>query len=197
MGATPPSTTLAAQPDTEFLRKASSINSLEVDVAKLAKDQTQNDSVRAFAEVLAKDHADAKDRLKDLTETMKVDFPKEVLAEHKAIVDRLKTIKGPQFDREFINTMVDGHEQAIDLFQQEATSGKNAQLKAYAQSLLPTLKSHLDMAKDLQKKINTGENPGDMDNPGTPPSNPSLPPPSEPYTPPAGNPPSQPTQPGS
>ena len=60
-----------------------------------------------------------------------------------------------------------------------------------------TLKSHLDMAKDLQKKINTGENPGDMDNPGTPPSNPSLPPPSEPYTPPAGNPPSQPTQPGS
>jgi putative membrane protein len=166
-GTTPTTASTPAQPDTEFLRKASSINTLEIDAAKIALERSQNDDVRAFAEMLGKDHADAKDRLKDIADKQKVDFPKDVLPEHRSIEDRLKGLKGTQFDQEFVKDMVDGHQQAIDLFQQEANSGQNDQLKGYAQSMLPSLQMHLDKAKQLQTKIGSG---GTPEQPSTPPS---------------------------
>jgi len=180
---TTPSTPVAAQPDTEFLRKASSVNTLEVDVSKLALERSQNTDVRAFAEMLGKDHGDAGDRLKDVVDRMKVEFPKDLLPEHKTIEDRLTTLNGSAFDQEFVKVMIDGHQQAIDLFQQEANSGQNDQLKAYAQSMLPSLKMHLEQARDVLKKLGTGSGemtpPGQDNPPGTPPNTP----PSEPSSP--------------
>jgi putative membrane protein len=179
---TPPSA--AAQPDTEFLRKASSINTLEVDASKIALERSQNNDVRSFAEMLGKDHADAKDRLKDVVDKMKVEFPKDLLPEHKAIEDRLKALKGSAFDQEFVRNMIDGHQQAIDVFRQESSSGQNDQLKAYAQSMIPSLQMHLDRAKDLQKKLGTGAGDQDQTSPsGTQPSTPPSTPPSEPSSP--------------
>jgi putative membrane protein len=155
-GATTTSPASLGGQDSEFVRKAASINLQEINASKLALERSQNNDVRGFAEMMGKDHADANDRLKDVATGLKADFPREVLPEHKAVEDRLKTLSGAPFDREFCSAMVDGHQKAVDLFQQQATSGQNDQLKAYAQTMLPKLRMHLDHATQLQKKIGSG-----------------------------------------
>jgi putative membrane protein len=42
------------------------------------------------------------------------------------------------------------HEKVIAAFDKQAKSGKDAELKAYASKTLPTLRSHLQMAKQVQ-----------------------------------------------
>jgi putative membrane protein len=42
------------------------------------------------------------------------------------------------------------------LFEREAKSGKDAELKAFAEKTLPTLKDHLSMVRDLKTKLAKG-----------------------------------------
>ncbi|MEX2218787.1 MAG: DUF4142 domain-containing protein [Phycisphaerales bacterium] len=192
---TPQAGTPAAQPDTMFLREASSINKAEVELGKLALEHSQNPDVRAFAEMMAKHHDEADKRLREIADRIKVEYPGEIQPQHKVVSDRLKDLRGSEFDREFARAMVEGHQQAIQLFEREAQQGQNQDVKSYAQQTLPTLQQHLEHARELQKMVAggvTGEEPGGTP-PGEPPAQPSQP---EPDPDPASPPASQPSLPG-
>ena len=64
-----------AQADSEFLRKAASINLAEVELGNLGNQRSQNQDVKAFCDMLIKDHTDSKNRLKDIADRVKADFP--------------------------------------------------------------------------------------------------------------------------
>jgi putative membrane protein len=65
-------------------------------------------------------------------------------------MEYLQKLSGAEFDREFMKMMVRDHEHVIAAFDKEATSGQDPQLKAFAAKTLPTLHSHLQMAKQVQ-----------------------------------------------
>ena len=62
---------------------------------------------------------------------------------------------GAAFDKGFIDAQVKAHEEAIELFEAEANTGSDAELKAFAAKQLPGLRMHLKQAQDLQKKLST------------------------------------------
>jgi putative membrane protein len=49
--------------------------------------------------------------------------------------------------------MVEDHNKAVKLFQQEERSGHNTELKQFAQKTLPTLEEHQKMAVELSRKL--------------------------------------------
>lgn len=62
---------------------------------------------------------------------------------------------GVAFDRGFVDAQVKAHQEAIALFEKEATGGADTELKAFAQKQLPGLRNHLKQAQDLQAKLST------------------------------------------
>jgi len=60
---------------------------------------------------------------------------------------------GAAFDEGFLATQVKLHQDAIALFDQQTTSGADAELKAFAQRHLPALREHLAQAQDLQRSM--------------------------------------------
>ncbi len=60
---------------------------------------------------------------------------------------------GPQFDKGYIEGEVPEHRKTIALFQKEAKSGQNPDLKTFAANTLPTLQRHLRMAQDASAQI--------------------------------------------
>lgn len=57
------------------------------------------------------------------------------------------------FDSQYLYTMGKDHERDIKAFETEASSGDDADLKAWAAKTLPTLRAHLAMVKDARKKV--------------------------------------------
>jgi len=47
--------------------------------------------------------------------------------------------------------MVDGHKMVAELFEHEATHGKDTNLKAYASEILPHVRQHLQKAEQIHK----------------------------------------------
>jgi putative membrane protein len=62
---------------------------------------------------------------------------------------------GAAFDRPFVEAQVKAHQDAIALFEKQASDGDDADLKAFAQKQLPALRNHLKQAQDLQAKLKT------------------------------------------
>ncbi len=65
-------------------------------------------------------------------------------------LDNLKSLDGRQFDDAFNNDQLQGHQEAVTLFEQFAQNGDNPDLKRWAARTLPHLKSHLSMAEKLK-----------------------------------------------
>src|SRR5437899_1924663 len=55
---------------------------------------------------------------------------------------KLSRLSGKEFDESFTQHMVNGHKDAISLFENEEKSGQNPDLCKYAHDQLPVLKQH-------------------------------------------------------
>jgi putative membrane protein len=64
----------------------------------------------------------------------------------------LEGLSGAAFDRAYLQEMVEHHEKDVQEFERAVQSG-NAQLRAFAERTLPTLRRHLQQARQLQQSI--------------------------------------------
>ena len=77
----------------------------------------------------------------------------QAMAAHKAEVDKLRTLKGPEFDREYTRVMVQDHQKVIDKLTTARSRISDPELTGLVDKLLPTYKQHLAMAQKLQDTL--------------------------------------------
>jgi putative membrane protein len=149
----------AMDADTEnFLKTTYAKNLGEVEMGKMAVQKTQNADVKKFGQHLVDDHTKANEDLKMLTAKFEMTMPAEGTKEQMAMRDRLMKMDGAAFDRAFVTGMIDSHTKNIDVFNNYVTNGKVAEVKDWATKMLPTLKHHLEMARDLDTRLTKGAN---------------------------------------
>jgi putative membrane protein len=85
----------------------------------------------------------------------------KMMKKHQEMVSQLSALSGAEFDRKYMEHMVKDHEKDVAAFERESTKGSDADLKAWAAKTLPTLREHLQMARDTAMKVK-GSSKGDM-----------------------------------
>ena len=139
--------------DQDFMGTAAQGHMSEIFMARVATLKSDNNDVKDYANMIEKDHNAA---LKDIVQLMKekrVSRPPAVDDQTKQHISTLNDLKGPEFDREFVNMMVSGHEQAIEMYQSELSTVQNPDLKDYIEGLMPKLEMHLEKGQQLQSKL--------------------------------------------
>ncbi len=140
-------------PDTtakHFLQVASIGNLQEVAAGQLALQKAKRADVRSFGQMMVKDHGDAEEKLKQLAGSKKIDLSPPASGDIRP--DLTLKNAGDKFDQLFIHAMLSGHRSTVAMFENYATTGKDPQVKAFAQQMLPTLKAHLAAIKALDDK---------------------------------------------
>jgi putative membrane protein len=64
---------------------------------------------------------------------------------------RLSKLDSPAFEAAYVKAQFAAHQDALALFTSESTAGKDAQLREFATTTLPTLEHHLQMVQQLAK----------------------------------------------
>ncbi|HSD93296.1 MAG TPA: DUF4142 domain-containing protein [Methyloceanibacter sp.] len=150
------SAAVAQAPTTEnFVNTVAISDMFEIESGKLADQKAQNDDVKSFGEQMVEDHTETSDELKELIEdqNIKVELPTKLDDEHQAKLDKLQGLSGAQFDKRYMKTQVNAHQKAVALFEKYAASGENEDLKEWAEDTLPTLKEHLEEAKEINQEL--------------------------------------------
>lgn len=135
--------------DEKFVEKAALSGMTEVAAGDIAKAKGSSESVKQFGAQMVTDHGKANDELKAVLAQKNMKAPTSLDKAHQKVVDKLQGKSGKDFDKAYKAQMVSDHRSTVSLFETEAKSGKDPELKAFASKTLPTLKHHLEMATAL------------------------------------------------
>lgn len=147
----------APSPDAPFVKTAAMDGMAEVDLGEMAAKNAASNDVKEFAQRMVADHSKANDELKTIASQKNVPLPTALDAKHKATQEKFSKLKGAAFDRAYMMHMITGHKEAVALFQREAKTGKDSDLKAFAEKILPTIQEHLKLAQDVSAKSSKTE----------------------------------------
>ncbi len=139
--------------DKDFFQKATTGNMMEIQLAKMALNQSQNNEVKQFAQRILDDHNKVKQQLQTIASKDNLAEPRDMDRSQHRAVKSLSGKKGHDFDKAFTKHMVNDHKDDIKLFDKASKDAKNADLKHFAAQQLPVLNDHLKMAKDLETKV--------------------------------------------
>jgi putative membrane protein len=139
--------------DKQFAKDAASGGMLEVRLGQYASDNASSDAVKKFAERMVGDHTKANDKLKTVVSDKAIEIPKVLNEKDQKVLDRLEQLKGKDFDKAYVEQMVEDHMEDIHAFEKEINDGAEPTVKAFAEATLPTLKHHLEMAQALQRNV--------------------------------------------
>jgi putative membrane protein len=158
-GATGGAITLS-ETDRQFVQKASQANQMEIRLGNLAEDKAANDHVKQYGEQLARDHEAANRELQSIggNDTAQRSGGEMTTANEQMeqTQQKLERVSGPAFDRAYLEEMVTHHQHDIQEFERAAQSD-NAQVRAFAERTLPTLRKHLEQAQQLQQSAGQGQ----------------------------------------
>ncbi len=101
----------------------------EVQLGQLATQNAKSDEVKQFGQRMVDDHTKANDQLKQLAEQKGVALPTELSAKDKSEKDHLAKLQGEQFDRAYMQHMVQDHKKDVAEFKKESTSANDPELK--------------------------------------------------------------------
>ena len=136
-------------PDSSFFKKAAEGGLAEVELGNLAQKKSEDQSVKDFGAMMVKDHTAAYDKLKSVADSKNIKLPTSPSVGQMATKTKLEVLTGKTFDKSYVKGMIKDHEKDVKEFKKEATSGQDADAKAYATATLPTLEKHLKAIESI------------------------------------------------
>lgn len=139
--------------DTEFLVKASEIIMEEIKLGKLAQEKGRMSHVKELGKKMEVDHTKSLTDLKALAKAKNISLPTSTTDDANDDYKSLDEKSGNDFDKAYIEMMVDDHKDAIELFEKASTDSDDFDIKNWALNTLPTLRIHHDHSKVCQKEL--------------------------------------------
>jgi putative membrane protein len=140
--------------DQKFMMMAAMGGMAEVEMARLALQKSSNDSVKQYAQKMIDDHTKAGDELKQLASMKGVTLPMQPDAKQMAMMAKMQKLSGAEFDMMYVKEAgVKAHQDMEKLFMKESTGGKDMDAKSWAAKTLPTVRMHLQMARDMMMSM--------------------------------------------
>jgi putative membrane protein len=136
----------------DFMVKAANGGMMEVELGKAAQQKAKSKEVKDFAEMMVRDHTTAGNELKALARQKNVTLPDSVSGNHRDHIIDISKKTGNDFDKAYMDQMVDDHQSTYDMFKDVADNCKDPEVKAWAAKTLPTLQTHLDTAKAIANR---------------------------------------------
>jgi len=137
--------------DKMFVTKAAQGGLAEVQMAQLAQQKASSDDVKKFAQSMIDDHTPNNEQLMKLATAKGLTPPTDPNAMQQKKLTQLQGLSGAKFDKAYVNVQVMAHSMMLKEMQKEARSGKDADLKSFADQTVPTVEHHLSMAQGLKK----------------------------------------------
>jgi putative membrane protein len=139
--------------DQDFSVNTAIAGMTEIQAAQIAEQKTTAKDVKEYAEMMVKDHTAAADKLKAIATQKNITLPATLTPDAQKDLDNLQQETGHKFDKDYMAMMVSDHKKVIGAFENESKNGSDADIRAFADSTLHTLRMHLEKAEMCEKMM--------------------------------------------
>jgi putative membrane protein len=139
--------------DAKFAVEAANAGMMEVELGKVAGQNSSSTDVKDFGAMMIRDHTKAGDELKTIAMAKHISLPMSASKDDQDKMDNLKKKMGHDFDKSYIDMMVSGHKKVADMFDEEVKKGSDTDLRNFATKTLDAIHAHLEAAKKIQAMV--------------------------------------------
>ena len=170
VGTTGPSDTVSHGSDgdaRQFAIQMSKHNAAEVEFGRLAQQKGMRADVKQYGAMLVKDHSAKLESLKQAVAPHNVELNMELPDEVEELKAKLEGLSGAEFDREFMTSMVDGHQEMKAMIEgrlndaKRMTTSKSAlelAVDQWGEQGLPGVETHLMRAQQINDVLRNRTN---------------------------------------
>ena len=147
--------------DRAFVEEHLAMGNAEVELGRLAQDRAAHADVKEFAAMMVRDHQAAGEELRQIANTASANattpMRNETNEELTELREEMAKLTGRDFDRRYIDEMIDDHEEAVQDLEGKAENASHPEVKAWAAKTLPKVRQHLERAKSIKESLNRAE----------------------------------------
>jgi putative membrane protein len=145
---------IVPETDKQFIISAASGGIAEVEMARIALEKTRTPQVKRHAQQMINDHTQANDELRRIASAKGVALPESPNANHRAMVDRLRSTPERDFDETYVREAgINAHQEMRTLFRNQSNSGTDPDIRAFAAKTLPTVETHLKHSERIEDDL--------------------------------------------
>lgn len=139
--------------DAKFAVSAANGGMAEVELGKLAQQKAQSAQVKDFGAMMVQDHSKANAALMDLAKSKNIALPDSISADEQKLKADLSAKSGADFDKAYVQAMLDDHKKDIKEFEQASKIVKYPEMTAFINQTLPVLKKHLAAIQQIHDQM--------------------------------------------
>lgn len=146
--------------DNAFVLQAAAGGLGEVALGRLAQQRASHPAVREFGARMVQEHEAVNRDLIALARRKGVVPPSILDPTRGNLRDQLAGLSGPGFDQQYIAQQIQDHDLQAALFREQAQSGVDPELRAFAARTLPDIEAHGQQARSLLVELAPPARPG-------------------------------------
>jgi putative membrane protein len=120
--------------DKDFVHDVAIMNMAEIELGNLAAEHGSTADVKTFARQMIDDHTAAGEKLKAVATQYNVEIPTQVDDKHADLKNKLAAKQGLDFDKDYADAMVDGHQDFVDKLESRIDKTKLSEWKTKHES---------------------------------------------------------------
>jgi putative membrane protein len=139
-------------------------NTAEIELSRMASDRAMNPEVKQFAQTMVREHTAAGNELKQVLGQHSVQVRETLDDKHRDLSQELGRLNGSEFDHRYMEAMVNDHQHMEDLLEGRANETANNEplengVNQWAKKTLPSVQHHLQMAQQLEDRLDDAPRP--------------------------------------
>ena len=138
-------------PEQEFVNYAVPANTTEMVWLREGMNKSGNKDIKSHAKMMLKDHQQLDEKVKTFLTTKGTYLNVPAVDTTNAV--NINDKKGKDWDKAWVDKMVDDHSELLDKLKSSQKDVKDSSLLALINNTIPTVESHLAMAKSMKSKM--------------------------------------------
>ena len=116
--------------DKAFVHDMAIANMVEIELAKLVPDRSADSEIKKFAQLMIDDHTKSLNSLNAFAAEHNIPVPSALDGRQARLRDKLAKWHGNEFERQYMDAVVDAHEDVLDELESRVDEAKLAEYKA-------------------------------------------------------------------
>jgi putative membrane protein len=137
----------------KFMMMVAQNSNAEVVAGKLATRKATNPQVKQFAQRMVDEHTKMNQEMEALAETKGLALPTAPDEQHSQEITIFEQMSGAEFDRAYMSAQVADHAKAVAMFQDQAKTAADPDLRSFAAKHAPMMRDHLNTTSQISQSL--------------------------------------------
>ena len=139
--------------DQQLVAQVAAGNVLEVRLGQTAHNKATNVAVREFGQRMVNEHSTLQKQWMDVAKKSAIPFKADLSPTQVQEFERLNQLSGAEFDRAYMDAMVQGHQTKLSSLQSERSASHSSGVRQLIESTLPIVQQHLIQAQQIASQV--------------------------------------------